>query len=586
MKRKFVLIALIGLIPLVGYVIALVVQSRFDAQWLKVVQRDLGARGEAAVKSGELSLNWYCASPEGLSESGCHTLQNVLLLRDASVAALIVGFALLAAIVVAARLASANRGLLVAVFAPGIKLVLLVLFALIIVQGAIATYGIYILEVTLVNRVHFGIVAAIGLGAIVGAFTMITAGLSISRRASALVIGKSLAREEQPRLWEFVTNLAQKLGAQPPRHVVIGLEPNFYVTSADVTVVPGSTTHRDETLYLSLPLMRILSRDELAAVVGHELGHFRGEDTKFSLRFYPIYAGTVQALAALESHKGQGAASLALLPGVAMLSMFLEEFAKAERTIGRRRELEADKAGASVASARAIATSLLKIGAFAPLWSSVRSAMIEALGQGKAYTNASSFYAEVAVSSARPELVDEVARQATTHPTDTHPPTGERVEALGLSVSDLRNEALQIDQNSSSTLLLERLAELEEFLTDVEYRVLIESGYAKLPEVSAQGSGEQASKGAGGERLVLCPVCNATIPADSPECPRCNALFGPGIDGKIGRISPDSESASAERLGLCSNCRAAIPLHSAECPQCNVLFGTGSDWKIERMSKP
>lgn len=486
MKQKLILIALIGVIPFVGYLVGLYVQSDFEGQWLKVVQKELGAKGEAAVKSGQLSLNWYCATPGGSKEGACDTYHNVLLLQDASIWALIAGFTLLIAIFAAARFASANRNLLVALFSPGIKLVLFVLFVLIIVQEAIATYGVYIFEATVVHRVHFFIVGAIGLGAVIGAFTMIRAGLSISRRASSLVMGKSLPREEQPKLWEFVTNLAQKLTAQPPRHVVIGLEPNFYVTSADVTVVPGSTTHRDETLYLSLPLMRILSRDELAAVVGHELGHFRGEDTKFSLRFYPIYAGTAQALAALQSRGDQGASSLALLPAFAMLSLFLEEFAKAERTIGRERELEADKAGASVASPRAIATSLLKIGAFSALWSSIRSAIIEALNQGKAYTNVSTFYAEVAASSAKPELVDEVAQQATSHPTDTHPPTGQRVEALGLSVSALRNEALQIDPNSSSALLLDKVTELEEFLTDIEHRVLLELGYAKLPNTTAQ----------------------------------------------------------------------------------------------------
>lgn len=299
MKQKLILIALIGVIPFVGYLVGLYVQSDYEGQWLTLVQKELGAEGVAAVKSGQLSLNRFCATPEGSRESACDTYHNVLLLQDASIWALIVGFALLFAIFAAARLASSNRNLLVTLFSPGIKVVLFVLFLLIIVQGAIATYGVYIFEATVVHRVHFFIVGAIGLGAVVGAFAMIRAGLSISRRAKSLVIGKSLTREEQPKLWDFVTNLAQRLSAQAPKHVVIGLEPNFYVTSADVTVIPGSTTHSDETLYLSLPLMRILSRDELAAVVGHELGHFRGEDTKFSLRFYPIYAGTTQALMAL-----------------------------------------------------------------------------------------------------------------------------------------------------------------------------------------------------------------------------------------------------------------------------------------------
>lgn len=530
--KKLLLAALIGIIPFVGYLVGSYVRWDFEGQWLEVVQRNLGAKGEAAVRSGEFTLNGYCASPDGSTESACSTYHNVLLLQDASIWALVVGTALIVTIIAAARFASRNRNLLVTLFSPGIKLVLFVLFALIIVQGAIATYAAYIFEATAFHRVHFYIIGAIGIGAVIGAFTMINAGMSISRRANSIAIGKSVTREEQSQLWEFVTGLAQRLGAQPPRHVVIGLEPTFYVTSADVTVVPGQTIHRDETLYLSLPLMRILSREELAAVVGHELGHFRGEDTKFSLRFYPIYAGTAQALAAIQS-SDRGASSVALLPAFAILSLFLEEFAKAEREIGRERELEADKAGASVASARAVATSLLKIGAFAMLWSSIRSAMIEALNQGKAYTNVSTFYAEVAASSAKPELVDQVAKQATVHPTDTHPPTGQRIEALGLTVSDLRNEALQVDASSSSALLLDKVTEMEEFLTEVEHRVLIELGHATLPDPVTQTATQHDIS----EPLGLCPNCDRVIPLASQECSHCKARFGEGSSWKIEPMS-------------------------------------------------
>lgn len=42
--------------------------------------------------------------------------------------------------------------------------------------------------------------------------------------------------------------------------------------------------------------MALLDDAEAAAVIGHELGHFTGEDTQYSLRFVPLYAGMQNSL--------------------------------------------------------------------------------------------------------------------------------------------------------------------------------------------------------------------------------------------------------------------------------------------------
>ncbi|MGL5327426.1 MAG: M48 family metallopeptidase [Aeromonas sp.] len=487
MKRILLLIALVAGIPVSGYLAGIYVEGDFQKQWSKVIAQEFGDKGITALESGQLSLERFCAEPEAATESACQTYSHVQLLQDGSILAFIGGLGLLLAIFLSARIVSSNRSLLLAVFSPGIKAVLLALFGLVLVQGAIATYGAYIFESITIHRVHFVLIGGIGLTAFYGAISMIKAGFSISKRASTSILGKSVSEEDEPQLWKLVKETAVRLGATPPKSIVIGLEPNFYVTSADVIVYPGANKQPNETLYLSLPLMRILSLDELTAVIGHELGHFRGEDTKFSLQFYPIYAGTGQALSALKGRSKDGANILALLPAFAILSFFMEQFAQAERTIGRSRELEADKAGASVSSARALAKSLLKIGAFAPLWRSIRAAIVEALNQGKAYTNVSSLYAEAAASSGKPEFLDEIAATATTHPTDSHPPTGVRIQAMGLSVAELNQDALTIDENDSSANLLVNLTAIEEELTDVEHRYLLELGAAKLPKQVKSG---------------------------------------------------------------------------------------------------
>src|SRR5262249_34527275 len=182
---------------------------------------------------------------------------------------LLVGLSLIAGIYLAARLVGANRALLVAVFSPGLRFILLILFGLIITQGAILVYGAYIGEAYAIQRVHCALIGGVGLGALFGALAMIKAGLSITRRARSMVIGRMVSEAEQPELWALVRKIAGDVQAVVPRNIALGIAPNFYVTSADVLVYPEGKTYSDETLYLSLPLLRLLTRQQLTSVIGH-----------------------------------------------------------------------------------------------------------------------------------------------------------------------------------------------------------------------------------------------------------------------------------------------------------------------------
>lgn len=261
MKRMLLLILLVAGIPVGGYLAGLYVESDFQKQWSDAVAKQLGDKGIDAIQTGQLTLERFCAAPEVATKSACQTFSNAQLLQSISVCAIVAGLALLLTIFLGARLASLNRSLLLAVFSPGIKAVLFALFGLILVQGGIATYSAYIVESTAIDRVHFVLIGGIGLGAFVGAVAMLNAGLSISTHTSTSVLGKSVSEEAEPELWKHVNETAARLHATPPKNIVIGLAPNFYVTSADVVVHPGASKQLNETLYLSLPLMRILSRN-------------------------------------------------------------------------------------------------------------------------------------------------------------------------------------------------------------------------------------------------------------------------------------------------------------------------------------
>ena len=165
-----------------------------------------------------------------------------------------------------------------------------------------------------------------------------------------------------------------------------------------------------------MPLARLLTTDEFTAVIGLELGHFKGSDTKFSERFYPIYRGTVTSIASLHAAGGEGSGSIALLPAIAILTHFLESFAVAEHKLGRDRELAADQAGALVTDARTMATALVKVHAFSGLWNNLQQAAVEALKEGKLFVNASKTYADAARTARRPLLSTALQRHTSVIP--------------------------------------------------------------------------------------------------------------------------------------------------------------------------
>lgn len=265
----------------------------------------------------------------------------------------------------AGRRADHDRNLLLKVFRPGLYLTIFCVTVLTLVHAVLAIGAIYYVESAFLGRLHVGIIFAIALGAAMGVYGMATTVFGAVHDATASVFGNVLTREQHPGIWRFVDDTAQRVGTEPPQHLVAGLDPTFFVTEASVTSLDGE--HEGRTLYLSLPLSRILSQAEMASVVGHELGHFKGQDTIYSKKFYPIYRGARNALVGMVQAGSEGARSISLLPAIYALSHFLESFGAAENKLGRERELAADQVGAEAAGIgghKAMGSALVKIHAF------------------------------------------------------------------------------------------------------------------------------------------------------------------------------------------------------------------------------
>jgi Zn-dependent protease with chaperone function len=286
LKKMFIAFAIIGAIPIVGYLAAYGILA------------DL-----SSPLKGRMSLEAFCMLPNVMADKGlqsaCEDVRNIVLLRDASIWAGVASIALMLLYWVASLVAGKNRNLNAIIFPPLIPISQLALAGLVLVEGAILTYGTYIGEVYLIESYHPVLIGGIGLGAVIAAFGLIASTASIKKNLSQPTFGKEITKAEEPKLWKFIEGIAEKLGSKPPENVVVGLEPTFYATAASVKLLNEDRALDGETLYLSLPLMRLFSMDELRAVVGHELGHFRGADTAYSLKFAPVYAGLANSIVTL-----------------------------------------------------------------------------------------------------------------------------------------------------------------------------------------------------------------------------------------------------------------------------------------------
>ncbi|WP_409567464.1 M48 family metalloprotease [Methylobacterium sp. J-092] len=80
-------------------------------------------------------------------------------------------------------------------------------------------------------------------------------------------------------------------------------------------------------------------------MIGHELAHFSGEDSAYSRRFTPIYAGLQRALAALG---GCGVGNFLTRPASYVAYRSLGTLDAAVARWSRVREFEADRRGALV----------------------------------------------------------------------------------------------------------------------------------------------------------------------------------------------------------------------------------------------
>lgn len=477
------------IVPLLGWWTGQFAESRYDDQFRDLVVNERKELTSQEFAARGLSYVTFCktARAEGGNagiDSFCSYADEIQQVKLASSATGVVGIVLFVLILAGRVLAGTDRRRMSLVFGPLVRIVMLLLAVSVLAQGALFVYSIYTLEVIAIQRVHGGILLAVGLGAIAACWVLLKSSLALLKREPMFLRAVALDRQQHNAFYTFVAEIAVKLKSEAPDNIVVGLEPNFFVTASDVRLVGQDAVLKGRTLFVSLSLLRVFSIEELASVVGHELGHFRGEDVAYSMKFAPTYARLGQALSVLGQSTGS-AADLGRLPAQVALSMCFMEFASAERSVGRERELLADSAGAEASNAQALARALVKLSIFAPQWTSLTTAHIDELAKGRTFTNLAQTYAGVCTqvtadldwAIAR----DELGKSVQSHPVDTHPPLLARLQNLNTTLFELEPSQLDAPDAPASNLI-QGADQIEEALSTLEAQWLVAIRAVVLPD--------------------------------------------------------------------------------------------------------
>jgi Zn-dependent protease with chaperone function len=131
---------------------------------------------------------------------------------------------------------------------------------------------------------------------------------------------------KRPLLNAMIKEVCQAVGARLPDNVIFHIEPTFFVTQQRLQTFDQKI--RGRTLAISMPLLPMLSRQELQAVLAHEFAHFSGRDTLYSIWVSPVFrslGGSITRLQSMMQSSGslvQTIINLLLIPPLMFLSIF------------------------------------------------------------------------------------------------------------------------------------------------------------------------------------------------------------------------------------------------------------------------
>lgn len=179
--------------------------------------------------------------------------------------------------------------------------------------------------------------------------------------------GKEIQKSDNPQLFNVVEEMSIAAGLPMPRVFLIG--------SAASNAFAAGMRPEKAMVAVTTGLLENLNREELQAVIGHEIGHIKNFDTRFSI-LMSVMVGAIALLCdafwrglrhsrrSSGSSKGGGGQAQLVFLVVALALAILAPFAAKviQLAVSRRRELLADNTGAELTrNPGALARALEKI---------------------------------------------------------------------------------------------------------------------------------------------------------------------------------------------------------------------------------
>lgn len=296
-----------------------------------------------------------------------------------------------------------------------------------VVAIGIAAGLIFLVVEAAVVGLHGAALLKLGVLAAIIAFGIVKGLFGRRKAADSEPPGIVVSERDQPSLWAEVRELAAAVGTRMPDEIRLVPQVNAAVSedAKFLGLVPGT-----RRMYIGVPLVLGLSRQEVRSVLAHELGHYSGRHTALG----PVTYRGKEAIARVLMEIGPDTIIGRLL------GLYGRLYYAVSHSVSRRQELEADEFSARLAGRDAAASALRRLMPLDAAWDHFVDSYAS-LGQDAGRRPAAIFRGFDSLLG-DPATREQMAKIRDEHPEpptsvyDSHPPTSQRVTRIEAMADD------------------------------------------------------------------------------------------------------------------------------------------------------